>query len=157
MDFTARSDVEAPIGFVFCRLSDFGGFEKAALRRGAEVVRTDRLEQPGAGARWRASFRYAGKPRRMILSLEDYDAPGHMRFDLESTNLAGELIFDLHELSRGQTRVQVKLRLKPLTITARVHLQTARLAKGRSVKKMQERLEVFARETEAGYRRQSHG
>jgi hypothetical protein len=153
MDLSTRSDVEAPIGYVFEQLSDFAGFEKAALRRGAEVVRVDTLEVAGRGAKWRASFAYAGKPRRMVLTLEDFDRPGHMRFDLESKNVTGDLIVDLHELSRGQTRVLVKIKIKPMTMTARVLVQTLRLAKVRTTKRLRERVGAFTKEIEERYQR----
>lgn len=153
MDFTTRSDVEAPIGYVFEQLSDFAAFERAALRRGAEVVRIDAFGAPVPGAIWRASFPYGGKPRRMDLRLEAHERPGHMRFALESRALGGDLVVDLHELSRGQTRMQVKIKLKPLSMTARVLLQSLRLAKARTLKRMQERVDGYAREIETRYRR----
>lgn len=152
MDFNTRADVEAPAAFVFDQLSDFAAFEKLALRRGAEVLRADRMPAAGPGALWRATFTYAGKPRRMLVTLDEFAPPRRMRFDLESRNLAGELAIDLHELSLGQTRMLMKLRLKPTTIAARMMLQGLRLAKGRTVRRMQERLGLLAREIEARYR-----
>lgn len=152
MDFTTREDIEAPAGFVFDRFSDFAGFEKLALRRGAEVVRTDRLEAPGPGMQWRALFPWGGKPRRILLTLEDFRRPTQMRFAVESKNLTGEMTVDLTEMQPGQTRAILKLKVKPLTMTARVMLQGMRLAKGRTVKKMHERLAGFAREAEERYR-----
>ena len=47
MRITARQDVEAPIAEVFAQATDHVGFERQALRRGADVRRTDRL---GEGA-----------------------------------------------------------------------------------------------------------
>ena len=49
MKFSTRTDIAAPVEFVFAQLSDFPGFEAAARRRGAEVTRLDTLAAPGRG------------------------------------------------------------------------------------------------------------
>ena len=152
MDITTREDIEAPIAFVFTDLSDFAGFEKTALRRGAEVARTEGMVTPGTGMQWRATFPFRGKPRRMVLTLEDYDAPGHMRFGIEANNLAGELIVDLVELSRRQTRMTVKVKLKPLSLTARVFVQSLQLAKARVTDRMHRRVALHAADIAERYR-----
>jgi len=41
MKFSTREDVEAPVDYVFGQISDFGAFERQALRRGADVRRLD--------------------------------------------------------------------------------------------------------------------
>ncbi|EKD59823.1 MAG: hypothetical protein ACD_54C01115G0002, partial [uncultured bacterium] len=43
MRFATKQDIEAPIADVFRLLSDFESWERAAMRRGAEVARTDKL------------------------------------------------------------------------------------------------------------------
>jgi hypothetical protein len=144
MDISTREDIEAPIAFVFADLSDFAGFEKTALRRGAEVARTDSLAAPGPGMQWRATLPFRGKPRRMVMTLEDYAPPGHMRFEVEANNLTGELIVELVELSRRQTRLTVKVKLKPLSLTARVFVQSLRLAKTRVTDRMHSRIAQHA-------------
>ena len=45
MKLNVRQDIDLPIARVFARLSDFDGWQKAALRRGAEVARTDKLDR----------------------------------------------------------------------------------------------------------------
>lgn len=152
MDISTREDIEAPIAFVFADLSDFAGFEKTALRRGAEVARTDFLLAPGPGMQWRATFPFRGKPRRIVLTLADYTAPGHMRFEIEANNLTGELIVDLVELSRRQTRMTVKVRLKPLSLTTRVFVQSLRLAKTRVTDRMHGRIALHAADIAERYR-----
>ena len=132
MDLSTRSDIEAPISYVFDQLTDFAAFEKAALRRGAEVQRTDDMGGVGKGMQWRASFTYRGKPQALTLSLEEMQRPRVIAFEGEASAVAGDLTIELVELSAGQTRALVKLRLKPETLTARVLVQTLRMAKQRT-------------------------
>ena len=56
MKLTTRQDIEAPLDFVYARLTDFDHFERMAMRRGAEIERTDRLKTPGIGMAWRLKF-----------------------------------------------------------------------------------------------------
>jgi hypothetical protein len=145
MNFVSRADVEAPIDYVFESLSDFGGFEKAALRRGAEVVRIDTLAKPARGAQWQALFTMRQKPRKVLITLEGYEPHTTMRFDGESKNIQGVLTIDLVELSAHYTRVQVRMDLRPTNLTARIMLQSMRLAKARLSERFKARAETFAR------------
>ena len=61
MKFSAREDIAAPIEQVFASLCDFEGFERQAMRRGAEVQRVDPLTQPGVGMKWQVSFNMRGR------------------------------------------------------------------------------------------------
>ena len=45
MKLVARYDVDVPIDFVWAELTDFEAWERMAIRRGAEVMRTDRMAQ----------------------------------------------------------------------------------------------------------------
>jgi len=49
LKLAAKYDVEAPVEFVFAQLIDFEGWERAAMRRGADVSRTDKLTKAGPG------------------------------------------------------------------------------------------------------------
>ena len=41
MKFSTREDIEAPVDHVFAEVSDFAGFERRALRHGADITRLD--------------------------------------------------------------------------------------------------------------------
>lgn len=153
MHFSSREDIEAPITFVFDQLSDFEGFERAALRRGIEVVRTDRMPAPGPGMSWRTLFTMRGKRRRMEITLQSFEVPGKLMFDGESKNLTGELHVELVDLSPRRTRVVVKLDVQPLSLPARIMLQSIRLAKSRTQEKFRTRVRDQAKEIERRYRR----
>lgn len=153
MMFSAREDLEAPVEFVFDALSDFDGYERAALRRGAEVTRIDRMLQAGPGMTWRAVFTFRGRPRRMNIVLQAFERPTLLRFDGESKNLEGELAVEIVALSPRRSRVGVKLEVRPTTLAARIMLQSLRLARGRLVTRFKERVRNQATEIEERWKR----
>ena len=61
MKLEAKHDVEAPAAFVFAQLADFEGWERAAMRRGADVTRLDTLRTVGPGMTWTASSTIAAR------------------------------------------------------------------------------------------------
>jgi|TARA_B110000879_G_C10941741_1_gene420139 hypothetical protein len=67
MKFSTKDDIDAPIDVVFQMLCDFETFERAAMRLGAEVQRTDTKSTPGVGTAWRGTFSMRGKRRQVIL------------------------------------------------------------------------------------------
>ena len=67
MRFATKQDIESPIADVFRIISDFETWERAAMRRGADVARIDKLRAQAAGMRWSARFSYRSKQRNMEL------------------------------------------------------------------------------------------
>ncbi|PZR00804.1 MAG: hypothetical protein DI533_09840 [Cereibacter sphaeroides] len=148
MKFAGREDIEAPIAAVFAALSDFDGWERAALRRGAEVQRTDALTRPGRGMAWNVGFVFRGKPRRASLRLQELDPPGRLVVSGNGANLDGRMICDLIEMSPRRTRIEVQLEVKPLTIGARLFVQSIRLARARTERRFRARLAQLAADIE---------
>mgnify|MGYP006164413985 CR=1 FL=1 len=72
MKLASKKDVEAPIATVWAALVDFETWERAAMRRGVEVARTDQLRAPGVGMSWHARFSYRGKQRKVIWGAQHY-------------------------------------------------------------------------------------
>ncbi|MCB6179554.1 SRPBCC family protein [Rhodobacter sp. Har01] len=140
MHFTTRQDIEAPLDFVDAYLMEFDHFERMAMRRGAEVERTDRLRSPGPGMAWRLRFAYRGKPRRMTVRLEELQPGSLLVYGLESPSLDGQMRVELIALSPRRSRITVMTEVRPRTLAARLLLQSMRLARGR----LQRRLDVTA-------------
>ena len=151
MKFSTKEDVEAPIEAVFDMLCDFESFERAAMRRGAEVQRADRLHQPGVGMTWKAVFPLRGKRRELTLEMVTFDRPNEMVIDSMSQGLAGQMSFELMPLSRNSTRVLVALEVKPLTLSARLWVQSLKLAKTTLTQKYKDRVAEYARGMEKRY------
>lgn len=153
MKFVTREDIEAPIDHVFKVVTDFDAFERQAMRRGAEVRRLDELEAPGEGASWEIAFPFRGKTREMVVECTDYDPPLRVKFDSRMTGMDGDLVVDLVALSRGRTRLSLEIELKPQTLSARLMVQSIKLAKGTLSKRFQIKVAEFARTTEENYQR----
>lgn len=153
MKFKTREDIGAPIDHVFGVVSDFEGFQRQALRRGAEIARTDTLSAPGVGMAWDIAFPFRGKRREMQIELTEFDAPAHMLFDSRMTGMRGEMRVDLMALSRMRTRMVLEIGLIPETLAARLLVQSIKLARGSLDKRFQLRVAEFAKNTEDRYSR----
>ena len=146
MKFSTRSDIDAPIEHVFAELSDFASFERAAMRRGAKVSRIDSQDVIGPGMAWQAEFPFRGKTRQVRIDLEDYEKPTEMGFAAKSAGLNGFCDIELIELSPKKTRLRLSLDLKPQTLSARLLIQSMKLAKGTIEKKFDVRVADYSKD-----------
>ncbi|AQS47648.1 MULTISPECIES: SRPBCC family protein [Thioclava] len=148
MKLSTRTDISAPAGFVFGRLADFGSFERVAMRRGITLKRLDTLNEPGAGMSWDIGFRFRGKQRQMITDVKRFEVPELIVYEGVSNSFEAVMDFDLTDLSRTRTRLQVGLELKPRSLGARLMIQSAKLGKGNLERRFKERIEQFAQDIE---------
>lgn len=148
MIFSTKEDIEAPIEAVFAMLCDFEGFERSAMRRGAEVQRVDRLSSPGVGMTWNAAFKMRGKKREMQVEMVTFDKPNEMVLESTSPGLIGQMRFDLIALSRSRTRISVELEVKPLNLSARLLVQSLKLGKTKLAQKYKLRVAEYAKTME---------
>lgn len=153
MKFSAKEDIEAPIEDVFEMLSDFESFERSAMRRGAEVRRISDLPDPGIGMTWDVAFSLRGKRRQMTLVTTDFDKPNRIKVDATSPSLSSVFEMELVALSRGRTRVAVELDLKPKNLSARLLVQSLKLAKANLTKKFKLRVAEYSKEMEERYQK----
>ena len=153
MKFSAKEDIEAPIEQVFALVSDFAALERAALRRGAKVQRTDSLHKPGVGMSWTAAFMARGRQRKLDIVMTTYEPPHAMRFDSVAQGLHSNMTVELVALSRGRTRLSVDLELKPKSISARLFVQSLKLARNTLNKKFHLRMADYASDLEDRARR----
>lgn len=151
MNIGVSEDVAAPIAYVFDQLSDFSRFERAVLRRGADVSRLDNLGAPGAGMAWDTAFDLRGRRREVRLELTGFDPPNGMVFDTCSQSLRGGLTVDLVALSRARTRISLAVEMRPLTLSARLLVQSLRLARNSVTKRVRAGLDTVARDIEERY------
>lgn len=155
MKFSTREDIEAPIDAAFDMLCDFESFERSAMRRGAEVQRLDDLRAPGVGMTWAAVFDLRGKRREIEVEMVTFDRPNEIVVESTSPGLIGQMSFELVALSRSRTRILVELEVKPLNLSARLLVQSLKLAKASLTKKYKIRVSDYTRTMEDRYARRA--
>ena len=151
MKFSTKEDIEAPVEAVFDMLCDFESFERSAMRRGADVRRLDQMTTPGEGMTWHAVFQLRGKRPEIELEMVTFDRPHEIVLESTSPGLIGQMSFELMALSRGRTRVAVELEVKPLNLSARLLVQSLKLAKGSLTRKYKLRIGEYAKGMEERY------
>ncbi len=153
MIFDTKEDIEAPLDHVFGVITDFDSFERQALRRGAEVTRLDALTSKGVGMAWNIGFRMRGKDRKLHAEVTEYDTPNRTVIESRSPGLDGQLVAELVALSRNRTRLSLSIELKPQNLSARLLVQSLKLARGNLNKRFMVRVAEFAKDTEDRYQR----
>ena len=153
MKLAAKYDIEAPAAFVFAQLADFEGWERAAMRRGADIMRNDKLGVAGPGMTWDCRFRYRGKDRHATIGLDAISPISALALTGKSAPVNGALQIDILDLATRRTRVEVRLEVRPNTIAARIYLQSLRLARSRVERSFDQRVAQLAVEIEERFRR----
>lgn len=153
MKFSTKEDIEASIEATFSMLCDFETFERAAMRRGAEVQRTDTKTVPSVGMGWSAAFNMRGKRRQVEIEMVTLDQPNEMEFECRSQGLLTHFTIELVALSKSRTRLMVSFDIKPLNLSARLLVQSLKLAKTSLTKKFKLRVAEFAKTLEDRHKR----
>lgn len=148
MRFSTKEDIEASIHDTFMVLSEFEAYERAALRRGIDVRRVKEVMPIAAGIEWEATFSLRGSVRDIKLTLAEYDQPNGFRFVSDSQGLEGVLEVSLIKLSPNRTRMAVTLDLTPKSLSARLLLQSLKLAKSSLNSRFKGKTADFARSVE---------
>lgn len=144
MNFSSQQDIDAPIAQVFDALTRFELYERAAMRRGADVVRKDDLATAGPGAMWHTRFMFRGKERALAVEVATFAPPAEMVLSLNSKNITGAVNFELFALSKSRTRLTVVTDVRPVTLAARLLIQSMALTKSALNKRYRKRIADFA-------------
>jgi len=152
MKLSAKEDIEAPIAFVTSFLTDFETWERAAMRRGADVERLDNLRKLGPGMEWKVAFDYRGKKRKIELKLLTLTPNQRLEFDCLAAPAEAFLALDLVEMGTKRTRLVATVDIKPRTLAARLFLQSMRLAKVKVTRRFALRLAQTGADIEDRYK-----
>jgi hypothetical protein len=155
MKFKVTEDVDAPMALVWRRFTDFQTLEDDARGRGAEIGRVGNWSDVAEGVEWRGSVTVRGKRRAIssrVTRLVNEDL-----CVLDSRIGGMDCLYEMSfvSLSPAVTRVGLTLELSASTLTARLILQTLKLARGRVLQRLQALLARQGNAAEAAHRRQS--
>ncbi|PIE09499.1 MAG: hypothetical protein CSA72_12810 [Rhodobacterales bacterium] len=145
MILTAREDIDAPIESVFNTLTDLPAFERMALRRGVKLKRTEtgsgRIEK---GASWQLKAKYRGKVRAITMTIAEVEAPVMLGLTSSVGGIDAQTRIELLQMSRGSTRMSVRTKLQPTSLSGRLMVQSLKLTRGAIERKYQKRITQFA-------------
>lgn len=144
MKFSTREDIEAPIDHVFASVTDFNSFERQALRRGADVQRVDPTAVIKQGSAWDVAFKFRGKDRKLKATIANLEQPTVLSMHIAAKGIAGETVIELVALSQTRTRLSLAIDLTPQSLSARLLIQSLKLAKGNLTRKFKLRFTQFA-------------
>lgn len=148
MDISSKVDVNAPAGYIFDCLADFQAFEKAALRRGADVQRVDDNAALCVGALWDVSFKFRGRKRDVKVELSEYQAPELAHYLATGQGVVATMRIELVPMSKKRTRLVTDVTMEAKTLPARLLLQSFKLAKKQAEKRFDRMMEDFAKQLE---------
>ena len=151
MAFTAETDIKAPINFVYRQVTDFAALENYILAAGAFVERTDNLEEDGAGMSWRIEGEVRGRRRVIDIELKDIVEEEQLGYEVRSKDMITQREVEVISLDRTTTRLVSRIDPAAQSISARLILQSARLAQRTLEKRLRKRLNGFARTVETRY------
>jgi len=152
MKLSHREDIAVPADFVFGRITDFNGMTRKAMRKGAHVQRLDRLSEPGVGMSWKANFTYRGRERELTSVVTAFERPGGFAVESIVGGLESVTVVDLLALSPTQTRLTLSVSMNATSMTARLLLQSLKLARGTLAKRLGVRMSDLAKSIEADFR-----
>lgn len=150
MRLTTRKDIEAPLEAVWKILSDFDHWERAAMRRGVEVDRGAPATATGdVPLSWTAFLVWRERRRRVELAVAEQVPPQRLVVNAGGDTVEGTMTADLMDMGPQRTRITVSLEMRPLSLAARLFLQSMKLVRGRLQEKLDSRVAAFAADVES--------
>ncbi|PIB26049.1 hypothetical protein BFP76_13865 [Amylibacter kogurei] len=151
MELKTKRTVQAPVEMVFQEFSNFVWFESVALSRGLDIERTDALLDVQEGISWHLSGRIRGKQRDVDINVTKYNPPRATGFRCESKAIDSQI--DIRFTPDGPARTKVKIIIAPTAknISARLMLQSVKLAQKTIEKRISSRMKDFCASIEKKY------
>ncbi|PYE83959.1 SRPBCC family protein [Pseudoroseicyclus aestuarii] len=151
MKFAAKTEIAAPQQFAFDQLSDFARFEEAIRARGAQLQRQP-AEQGLLGTRWDGEVAFRGRHREVGAELTQWDPPAGYGLSVDSGGFVGDFVLALRPLDAARCALSVELVLEPTSMSARLMLQSLKLARGNLERRFSDRVQAQGQEIAAAWR-----
>jgi hypothetical protein len=157
MKFKVSEDVDAPQGMVWAAFTDFSSFESDARGRGATLTRVGNWASTAEGVEWRGEVTIRGKARAITSKVTRLVPQELCVVESRIGGMDSHYEMSFIPLSQEVTRVAIMLDLSANTLTARLLLQTMKLARGKVLQRLQGMLARQGNAVEAAYRRSKSG
>ena len=122
MELVTTYELDAPVTYVFGRITDHADFEALLMGYGANIERLDEQTTLGAGMKWAIDGTFRGKQRAVEVELTDLQPNTLIRYRSESKDVNADVAMDLETLAQNRTRFSITLAPKANTISARLIL-----------------------------------
>ncbi|SDZ19160.1 Polyketide cyclase / dehydrase and lipid transport [Jannaschia faecimaris] len=147
MKFVATEDVAAPIDAVWARVCDLEAFERRAAQR-VGGIRRNPSGPPGQGTEWTGTAEIMGKTRAITVTAATLAAPTQLVAEAVTDGMNITIQVELVGLGPRLTRLTVTSEGKARSLTARLMLQSAKLARKTMAKRYKARIADFASRVE---------
>lgn len=151
MELVTTYELNAPADYVFARITDHADFEALLMGYGANIERLDELDSLGAGMKWAIDGSFRGKERSVEVELTDIKPSEFIAYRSVSKDVNAEVAMHLEQLSGNRTRFSINIAPKANTISARLILQSAKLARKSLQKRVNTRFADFCTRLEEDY------
>jgi len=157
MQLTTDYELNAPTDYVFKRITEHADFEALLMGYGANIERLDNLTDLGVGMKWAIDGNFRGKQRQVEVELTDLAENETISYKSESKDVTANVKMDLMALAPKRTKFSVSVAPKANSISARLILQSAKLAKKTLQTRVDKRFADFCQRLEDDYSDISRG
>lgn len=137
MKFRVADDIEAPVDWVWGGFTDFAAIEADIRSRDADLLRVGDWRDAGLGVAWRGSVPVRGKVRPIEAKITAFVPNERMVIDSVIGGMACQYELTFQPLSDHVTRASVALELKASTLSARLLLQTLKIARRKVIQRLE--------------------
>lgn len=152
MELETTYDLNAPADYIFRRITDHADFEALLMGYGANIERLDDQTDLSVGMKWSIDGVFRGKQRQVEVELTKLLINEMISYKSESKDVTAKVDMELFALTPSRTRFSVLMMPKAKTISARLILQSAKLARNTLEKRVNKRFADFCQRLEDDYR-----
>lgn len=147
MKFVAVEDISAPVETVWARVSDFDRFERMVSGKAGDIRRSPN-GPAGVGTSWKGKATFNGKTREATVDLLELAPNEKLLVEGGTEGMKITVDVQIDALSARSTRLTVTSEAKARTLSARLMLQSAKLARQAMAKRYKGRVAAFAESIE---------
>jgi len=151
MELTTDYELDAPTDYVFKRITDHADFEALVMGYGANIERLDDLTDLSVGMKWAIDGNFRGKQRQVEVELTDVTENEFLGYKSQSKDLTADVKMSLLATTPNRTKFSISFAPTANTISARLILQSAKLARKTLQTRMDRRFADFCQRLEEDY------